>query len=186
MTFSRALLAVVVAAVSLVLRGRQPDTTANRIPFEAKFRAICGDRWLDRAAQIKAESNFDPNARSFDGGEGLGQATGIWPEYIRRGWVPNDSTPFQVGPAIMGANAYMISLETQLGSWRAGYCGYNAGARSIQKAQRLAKLAKYPAPMTDGFLQALPEVTGKASRWTINYDRNIRAIRADYRRKGLG
>lgn len=186
MKLSRFLIvAVVEAAVLVASEGLSTSTAVVHVPFEKEFKAICGERWLDRAAQIKAESNFNPNARSFDGGEGLGQATRIWPEYVRRGWVPADSTPFQVAPAIMGAHAYMNKLEERLGSWRAGYCGYNAGAKNIQKAQKLAKLAHYPAPMTEGFLTALPEFTKSASRWTINYDKNIRAIRGGYEKAGL-
>lgn len=155
------------------------------IPFQVEFKEVCGPRWLDRAAQIKAESNFDPNARSFDGGEGLGQATRIWPEYIRRGWVPADSTPFQPRPAIMGAHRYMNHLEPRAGGWIPGYCAYNAGLGSVIKAQKLARLAGIPGakiPGSDAFLTTLPQVTGKASRWTLNYHANIQVIRAKYRK----
>ena len=155
---------------------------ALAIPFETDFKQICGARWLDRAAQIKAESNFNPNARSFDGGEGLGQATKIWPEYIRRGWVPADSTPFQVRPAIQGAHRYMLHLEPRVGGWIPGCGAYNAGTRSVTRAQALADLAGLPGP--DAWLATLPQVTGtKNSGYTIRYIRNIRAIRAGYRRE---
>lgn len=150
------------------------------IPFEADFKDICGNRWLDRAAQIKAESNFNPGARSPDGGEGLGQATKIWPEYVRRGWVPADSTPFQPRPAIMGAHHYMNHLEPRAGGWIPGCGAYNAGLGSILKAKQLADLAG--DPREDGWLYALPQVTKAKSRFTINYIHTIRAVRAQYRK----
>ena len=175
-------LAGLAVVATLVLAGQvAPGKAAPAIPFEAEFKAICGDRWLDRAAQIKAESNFNPNAKSFDGGEGLGQATKVWPWYVRMGWVQPGTNPYQVVPAITGAHRHQSWAEAQVGGWRPGYCAYNAGVGSIQKAQKLARMAGLPAPQTESFLVTLPQVTKSASRWTINYDRNIRAIRAKYR-----
>jgi hypothetical protein len=159
------------------------------ILFETEFREVCGPRWVDRAAQLYNESPWDPLVLSFDGGEGLGQATRIWPVYIQRGWVPPDSSPYEPKPAIMGAHRYMLTLEAQLGGWVPGYCGYNAGAGSVIKAQMLAKMAGLPGANLPGspvFLQTLPQVTKAASRWTINYHANIQKIRALYKAKGLG
>ena len=105
---------------------------------------------------------------------------------MAQGWVPADSTPYQVRPAIQGAHHYMNSLELRLGGWVPGYCGYNAGAGSVIHAQRLAKMQHIPGaalPGSDSFLQMLPQVTHSASQWTINYHRNIQQVRARYRKE---
>lgn len=154
------------------------------IPFQQDFQEICGSRWVDRAAQLYCESRLDPNARSFDGGEGLGQATRIWPEYVRRGWVPADSNPFQPRPAIMGAHRYMIHLESRVRGWIPACGAYNAGERSVTRAQALADQAGLQAP--DAWLLCLPQITKDKSSYTINYIRNIRVVRARWAKEGRG
>lgn len=149
------------------------------IPFEQDFKDITGARWLDRAVQVRAESNFNPNARSFDHGEGLGQATNIWPQYVKNGWVPPDSTPFQVRPAIMGAHRYMLWQEKFLGGWIIGCGGYNAGAGNIKKALFIAKTLGLEGG--DAWLQALPKVTKSNAAITQRYIGHIRTFRAEYR-----
>jgi hypothetical protein len=157
------------------------------IPFRADFQDICGNRWLDRATTAKCESNFNPNARSFDGGEGLGQATRTWPWYLAQGWVPKGSTPFQVLPAIMGIHRHEGYLETRIPRWLpAGYSlwdatggAYNAGEGNIRKAAQLAELASLPGDTP--WLVTLPQVTKANSRYTIAYIKNKRAYRARLR-----
>jgi hypothetical protein len=56
-------LAVAGAAVLLAVEGQSTSTTA--IPYAETFREVAGIRWLDRAAQVKAESNFDQYATSY-------------------------------------------------------------------------------------------------------------------------
>lgn len=187
MNLRRVILLGLVGGAVLAGVSRKGTPASTAIPFEQDFRRICGEVWLWRAAQIKAESNFNPNVRSFDGGEGLGQATGkAWPWYISKGWVPKDSTPFQPVPAIMGAHRHMNWATPQVGSMRAGWCAYNAGVPHIQQAIRLATAAGMDTEADEGaFLVMLPQVTHAASRWTINYDRNIRAIHAGYVRAGI-
>lgn len=183
----RFLALAVVGTALLVSRPQVGGNASAVIPFEAEFKAICGpDLWLWRACQIRAESAFNPNARSFDGGQGLGQATGgAWPWYKRMGWVPKDSTPFQPVPAITGAHKHMNWATAQVGSMRAGWCAYNAGVPAIRTAQKLAKIGHLPAPMTESFLTVLPQVTHANAQYTIRYDRNIRDFHTGYLAAGL-
>ena len=155
---------------------------AYYIPFENDFKDICQHRWLDRAAQIKCESNFDPNIKSFDNGEGLGQATNIWPWYIKMGWVHADSNPYQVRPAIQGAHKYMVWLEARVKNhyWLTACGAYNAGLGSIQKAQKLADIADLPGD--EAWLTTLPQVTKANSRYTINYIKHLKQVRSIYRK----
>jgi len=169
--------ALLLAAIGLCA-GTPMPRAGERIPFEKDMREVCGIRWLDRSAQIQCESGWDPAAKSFDGGEGLGQATHIWPEYIRRGWVPVGSSPFEVRPAIMGCHRYMNYLEPLAGGWIPGCGAYNAGLGNIRKAQMLAEQLGYEGP--DGWLVTLPQVTKKNAHYTINYIRNIRYWRKHY------
>lgn len=153
------------------------------IPFMAEFKEICGDKWLVRAAQAKCESNFDPNAVSFDHGEGLGQATNIWPMYERNGWVPKGSNPFQVQPAIMGMHRYMLQLFGRLGTHHKALGGYNAGARNVERAQAAADIAGLDGE--DAWLETLPGITHANSRYTIRYIKNNDLTVADFKRRGF-
>ena len=58
------------------------------IPFETEFKDICKDRWLDRAAQIKCESNFDLHAKNkYSSASGEFQfINGSWFHYGKELW----------------------------------------------------------------------------------------------------
>ncbi len=158
------------------------------LPFEADFREICGNRYLDRATTAMCESGMNPKARSFDGGEGLGQPTGkTWPWYLSKGWVPKGSTPFEVRPAIMGINRHEGYLEARFRAkgvvdpylnWIAAGMAYNGGEKQAWTAIQDAEIAGLPGP--EGWLAALH---GKGAKYTPNYIRHKIRVRAQYRKQ---
>ena len=86
------------------------------VPFQAQVQAVAGDRWPDRAAQIKAESGFNPGAMSHvlvrgvwvPCAYGLSQFTpDSWAFAQAQGWVGPNDKPQDVLPAIKANNGYM-------------------------------------------------------------------------------
>ena len=134
--------------------------SAAQIPFEAEFRAVAGPRWIDRAAQVKAESLFQPNVTAPDGGMGLAQfMPKTWSWAKAQGWVPADASAYDPHWAIVGQNAYMIWNEDRTGGRLDPALGaYNAGLGSIRKAQCLADQLGLEGQ--GAWLAALPRVTG--------------------------
>ena len=155
--------------------------SAAQIPFEAEFRAIAGPRWIDRAAQVKAESLFRPNITASDGGMGLGQMmprTWVWIQ--GQGWVPAGVSAYDPHWAITGQHAYMTWLEARTdGRLNPALGAYNAGLGSIRKAQRLADQLGLAGQ--DAWLAALPRVTGpRNSAITRAYLGRNRRYRAEF------
>lgn len=169
------------AGTVLAAASSRPARTV--IPYTAELKEVCGDKWLLRAAQIQCESAFDPNAVSFDHGEGLGQATNIWPMYERNGWVPKGSTPFQVLPAVMGVHRYMNYLFARLGTHHKALGGYNAGEKNVERATVAAEIAHLPGE--DAWLEALPTITHANAQYTIRYIKNNDRTLASYIRRGI-
>lgn len=134
---------------------------AAQVPFEATFRAVAGPRWVDRAAQVKAESLFRASATAPDGGMGLAQfmpATWSWVQ--AQGWVPHGSSAYEPMAAITAQHAYMTWLEARTGGQLDPALGaYNAGLGSVRKAQLLA--AQLGLQGQGAWLAALPRVTGE-------------------------
>jgi len=148
------LVAALVMIVSVV-----PIPSTKLIPFAEDFRAVAGLRWLDRAAQVKAESNFKPKVTAIDGGMGLGQfMPGTWKFAVEQGWVLAGESPYDVRPNLTAQHRYMLYLEARTQTWPAALGSYNAGLGSIRKAQRLAEAVGISSP--DAWLQTLPRVTG--------------------------
>jgi soluble lytic murein transglycosylase-like protein len=151
------------------------------VPFRSDFEAVAGPRWLDRAAQVRAESAFKITAVSQVGAQGLAQfMPRTWTWAISLGWVPPGSSPFEPVAAITAQHAYMAWLEARVGGrWEPALGGYNAGLGSVLKAQRLANSLGLEG--SDAWLRALPRITGRHAAETQGYIRNIRAYRAEYR-----
>ena len=135
--------------------------TAQEVPYALTFRAVAGPRWVDRAAQVKAESRFQASVTAPDGGMGLAQfmpATWSWAQ--AQGWVPRGASAYQPRAAITAQHAYMTWLEARTGGRLDPALGaYNAGLGSVRKAQLLA--AQLGLRGQAAWLAALPRVTGE-------------------------
>lgn len=146
------------------------------IPFQTDFQRIAGDRWIDRAAQAKAESGFNPRAVSPVGARGILQfMPGTWRDWGR------GADPFDPIAGIDAGHRYMNWLEGRTTSFNAALGSYNAGLGNIRKAQRLADSTGLLG--RDAWLQALPRVTGEAhAAETRGYVRNNARYRAELQR----
>lgn len=147
----RVLLLVLMALVGLTAQ----------VPYEATFRAVAGPRWVDRAAQVKAESLFQAKVTAPDGGMGLAQfMPSTWSWAQDQGWVPRGASAYEPSAALTGQHAYMTWLEARVGGRLDPALGaYNAGLGSVRKAQLLA--AQLGLQGQAAWLQALPRVTGE-------------------------
>lgn len=155
-------------------------SAAAQVPFEVEFRTVAGPRWIDRAAQVKAESLFRPGVTAPDGGMGLAQfmpKTWSWAKV--QGWIPADASAYDPHWAIVGQNAYMIWNEDRTGGHLDPALGaFNAGLGSIRKAQLLADQLGLEG--RDAWLAALPRVTGpRNASITRNYIARNRRYRQE-------
>lgn len=157
------------------------------VPYQELIQAEAGVRWPDRAAQIKAESGFNPKAQSYiirNGkrvpcAQGLAQFTPTtWSTAQRLGWVAATDSPFDPLAAIRANHRYMVQIEAQFqGDWPKALGGYNAGPYNIQRAIRHADRISLHG--SDAWLRALPSVTGEHAKETQGYVRNCHRYRAE-------
>lgn len=151
------------------------------VPRQALFKTVDGPRWIDRAAQIAAESGFRADAVSPAGAKGWAQfMDGTWAYAIRRGWVPPGASPFDPVSAVLAQRGYMGFCEAYCEGFEPGLGGFNAGPGWIRKAQWIAK----SMGMTDSraWLRTLPRVTGERNAGeTRGYIDHNAANRAAYR-----
>jgi len=163
-----------------------PSRISQGVPYEVTFRSVAGPRWVDRAAQAWAESNFNPQARSAVGAVGLTQfmpTTWAWAQ--DQGWVARGASPEDPSAAIHGQHAYMLWLEARCGgSLDPALGSYNAGLGSIRKAQRLAATLGIDDPSGSAWLKVLDRVTGpQNAAQTRGYITRNRAFRAAIRQR---
>ncbi|MFC2525274.1 transglycosylase SLT domain-containing protein [Selenomonas noxia] len=85
-------------------------------------------------AQIQLESNWDPNAVSEAGAQGIAQ---FMPE-TAAGW---GIDPFNPEQALDASAHYMKNLYEMFGDWNYALAGYNGGPYSIERGQPLPKWA---------------------------------------------
>lgn len=161
-------------ALALVAAAAKPGP-CQVVPWQALFQAASGPRWIDRAAQVQAESGFDPAACSSVGARGPAQfMPSTWRE-----WGTGD--PRDPRAAIPAQHRYMLWLEARVGGDLDQALGsYNAGLGSILKAKRLAQGLGLPG--AQAWLTALPRVTGEAhARETRGYLAHNATFRAEIR-----
>jgi soluble lytic murein transglycosylase-like protein len=154
------------------------------VPYQSIFQQVAGVRWIDRAAQAQAESQFNPKAKSNVGAQGLMQAMpSTWAWYQKLGWVAKESSPLDPQPAIQGGSQYMLWLEARVqGNWHAALGGFNAGQGTIDKAMRLADSLGVPG--VDPWLRVLPRISNvAASAQTAGYIVHNDANKASIQRK---
>lgn len=139
------------------------------IPFEPMIRAQAGDRWAERAAQLKAESGWNPKAVSPVGARGLAQfmpATWEWAK--TQGWVQAHEVPEDPAAAIRANHSYMVWLEARTaGKWDRALGAYNAGLLNVRRA--LAHAERTGMTGETAWLRALPAVTGRHAAETQGY-----------------
>lgn len=148
------------------------------VPFYETFVVVCGDRWVDRAAQCRQESAFRPSAVSWAGAQGLMQfmpRTWTWAQEM--GWINKGAHPFETTASIKAGHAFMGWLErrwrarravwTQRGVYEASLASYNAGEGSILRADWLANQVGIPGESR--WRATLPQVTGRHARETLGY-----------------
>jgi soluble lytic murein transglycosylase-like protein len=144
------------------------------VPWQGLFVSVAGPRWVDRAAQVQAESGFDPGARSAVGALGAAQfMPATWREWAHPGASPQDPAA-----TIDAQHRYMLWLEARVdGDLDPALGSYNAGLGNVRKAQHLAQtlgLADRAA-----WLRILPRVTGPAhageTRGYIQHNATFRA-----------
>lgn len=130
------------------------------VPFQDIFMEEAGADWCRRAAQCKVESGFNPNATSWVGAAGIAQwMPGSWRYAIRKGWVPPDSKPTDVRPAIRGQVRYIAEIKVQVhGGEEKALGGYNCGPQNVIRAQYLADQMGLVGP--GAWLLVLHKITG--------------------------
>lgn len=121
---------------------------AAPFPDEADFRAVAGNRWLDRAAQCWQESRFNARAENkISHAKGRFQFMDpTWKESQDRGVVPKTASPFDSHWALVAGHDYMnrqeaFSRKTLPGcdAWLGALVCYNWGAGNWRKAVRRAQ-----------------------------------------------
>ena len=102
--------------------------SAPAVPYWLVFQRLCGDRAVDRAAQCKAESGFNPNARSYCGAMGLGQ-------FMPQTWAIYGlgKDPYEPAASIDACHRYMLDLERQMRTQNQAWGSYNAGPGEHQE-----------------------------------------------------
>jgi hypothetical protein len=100
-------------------------------------------------AMVKAESGYNPNAKSHAGAEGIAQfMPDTWKAAIRRGWAPEGSTPYDRDVALKAQRHYMdwllqrpivSSATSEEEKIRRALASYNAGIGNVTKAVNKAR-----------------------------------------------
>jgi soluble lytic murein transglycosylase-like protein len=169
-----------VAGLGLLAAATRP-LPGEVVPWQSLFISTAGPRWIDRAAQVQAESGFDTAATSYCGAVGPAQfMPATWREWSRPGESPRDPVA-----ALRSQHALMLWLEARTdGHLDPALGAYNAGLGSVRRAQRLAQ----SLGMTDqdAWLRTLPRVTGDAhageTRGYLVHNATFRArIRAKFK-----
>lgn len=144
------------------------------VPWQGLFIAVTGPRWIDRAAQVQAESGFDPLAVSPVGAKGAVQAMDpTWRDWQSRGWVPADASPFTPAAAIPGQHRQMLVNERQLGGLDPALAGYNWGPARVKGVQR--RVAALGLTGADAWRRFLPAETVGYLRHNAEARARIRA-----------
>ena len=132
--------------------------------------------WVWWKAQLWQESRLDPNAVSPVGATGIAQfMPGTWTE-VQKALDYGIYSRRVVVPALYAGAYYMrkqanqwSSKRTEIDRWDLARASYNAGLGHLLSAQ---KLCMNKAPYAD-IIECLPDVTGRHSEETINYNIHI-------------
>lgn len=138
--------------------------------------------WYWNKAQLIAESNLQPNAKSHVGAMGLGQfMPKTWEQMQRE--LNITASAYSAPHNIQASAYYMRQLRSNFKKPRPEYdkhslalASYNAGLGNVLKAQQECGNSLLYKPMID----CLPRITGHYSVETTNYVQRIWRIIKDY------
>lgn len=119
--------AVVAWGVYMVVRHKIFPQSSYDVPFGDTFKAAESAYKLPSFLLVeiaRAESNFNPNAVSNKGAQGIMQIVPKWHPGI---------DPFNPERAIMYAGNYIRSLYIKTGSWRGALAAYNWGIGNLER-----------------------------------------------------
>ena len=132
--------------------------------------------WEWWKAQLYQESGLRPDVISPVGASGIAQfMPGTWKSISRQLGFRNVS-PFSANHSIEAGAYYMAKLariwsweRPEIDRWDLARASYNAGPGNLLKAQKKA----HGAVFYKDIIKGLPAVTGKYSKETIEYVKNI-------------
>lgn len=144
-----------------------------QVPYWGDFERTAGPRAAERAAQVRQESGFRPNAVSPVGAKGIAQfMPATWQEWGK------GADPFDPYAGIDAQHRYMTYLEGRCGGdWTAALGSYNAGLGTIRKAQRLADTLALPGHRA--WITAMYQLPGRRKAFsdeTAGYVKRIETI----------
>jgi len=84
-------------------------------------------------AQLSAESDFNPDAVSKAGAQGIGQIMPGTLDYLRMRSKNPMLNPWDVSDGVFMTCFYMAELKTKFGSWEEALRAYNAGPDNVRK-----------------------------------------------------
>ena len=138
------------------------------VPYWSIFQEVTGVRAMERAAQCRQESAFNPLAKSWVGAMGLMQAMPTsWKWYQDVGWVPKTVASPYDSPywAIVGGHRHQSYLEARTREWTGALAAYNWGRLDrIRKAQVQAELMGFHSREWPRFLKIPAETQGYITR----------------------
>lgn len=143
------------------------------VPFWPLFMDVASSRAVDRAAQVRQESGFNPSAVSHAGARGIAQfMPATWAHWAQ------GQDPFDAAAGIKAQHAYMRYLEGRCGGdWIAALGAYNAGLGTVRKAQRLAEQMGMPGRRA--WVQAQYAIPGRKKAYsneTAGYIQRIETV----------
>jgi len=135
----------------------------------------CNWQWLK--AQAIVESSLKPDAISPAGAKGIMQFMDpTWEDMVKKEYVFEDATPFQIKPAITAGARYMADLmkvwktdRTWSDRIKLARASYNCGLGNVLKAQeKCGDKNEY-----DEIINCLPDITGDHAKETVVYNAKI-------------
>lgn len=134
------------------------------IQHYAAAGGFTGRDWLKFKSQIKAESNFDPDAVSSVGAAGLAQfMPATFVEYATKLRLKNASA-FNPEHAISCQIEYMKWLLQRLTTWDAAFAAYNWGIGNVLKVFRDPKFHTLLPDETSNYIDRIETYFAEYSR----------------------
>ena len=133
-----------------------PSSARSYVPWLVEAGSLCPQITAPLlAAQIQAESGWDPTALSPTGASGLSQfEPGTWPSWSQPPAVPGPDVPTNPSDAIMAQGRYMCALAAQMAPLAQSsgvdvvslaLAAYNAGPAAVVAAGGIPRNGQTPA-----------------------------------------